>query len=99
MNNFLTEIQRFFRQLFGLSPAEPSDEKILKNLMKALSMTEEQELGCDEVFELLDRYAELVVKNESARELMPLVAHHLEMCKHCKEEYDALIEVIGLGIP
>ncbi|MEM7801106.1 MAG: hypothetical protein AAF633_18075 [Chloroflexota bacterium] len=61
-------------------------------------MTQDQELGCEEVFELLDQYAELIIEDKDAREYMPLVAHHLEMCGHCREEFEVLIDIMRVEI-
>lgn len=99
MNTFIQSIQQLFQRLFGGGGnPEAQSEKIVTNLMNALEMTQDHELSCDEVFELLDEYAELIINNQDARKYMPLVAHHLEMCSHCREEFEALIEVMRIEV-
>lgn len=68
--------------------------EMLKNLLRRIEITQEIELSCDETYELLDRYAEMVVRGENPAQLLPLVKHHLEMCPDCHEELEALLSVL-----
>ena len=56
-----------------------------------LIMTEEKEISCDDVHELLDQFAELELHGEDVAHLLPLVQHHLDLCPDCKEEHDVLL--------
>ena len=64
------------------------------NFLEMLEMTEEQELTCDEVHELIDQYVELKQRGENVEEIMPLVKHHLDICRDCFEEYEALLAAL-----
>jgi hypothetical protein len=76
----------------------PTDKMTLaQKLMKMIFQTEEVELTCDDVFVLIDQFTEMALKGESVAHLMPLVQHHLEICPECREEYEALRQVVGLG--
>jgi len=57
-------------------------------------MTEEHELACDEVFFLLDQFAEMIKSGEDASHLIPLVQKHLSMCPDCREEYETLMQMM-----
>lgn len=76
-----------------VSPAErravlsPETQAMLEGLID----TRAEELSCDEVFELLDIFAEAVQNGEDAATLMPLVQQHLDMCPECREEYEVLL--------
>ena len=59
-----------------------------------LEMTEDEELGCEEVYFLIDRYAELLQRGEAPKKLMPLVEKHLAMCGDCREELEALLRIL-----
>ena len=59
-----------------------------------VAQTQEQELGCDEVYALLDVFAERVSRGEDVATLMPLVHHHLQMCPDCREEFEALLRAV-----
>jgi hypothetical protein len=51
----------------------------------------EPELGCDECFALLDRYAEIELSGGDAAATMPRMAAHLRGCPACREEHDDLL--------
>lgn len=63
----------------------------LQMMLTQLERTQDQELSCDEVYELLDVFVDRVRQGEDAATLMPLVHHHLEMCPDCREELDTLL--------
>jgi hypothetical protein len=68
--------------------------RMLATLLEAVEKTHEQELDCEEVFELLDIYAEAMVRGEDTSAMLPQVKHHLEMCRGCFEEYEALMRIL-----
>ncbi len=67
----------------------------LLRLLRQVSRTREDEISCDDCFDLLDAFAELVHNGENAAGLMPLVQQHLDLCRDCREEFEALIEVLA----
>ena len=71
------------------------DKEMITNLMSMLNNTRDGELSCDEVYELLDQYAELIVKGENAEKYMPLIKHHLDLCNDCNEEYESLLSILN----
>ena len=71
--------------------------QLVKQLIGQLSRTREDELPCDEMFDMLDVYAEAKARGEDPSEYLPLVKHHLEMCRDCLEEYEALIAILESG--
>jgi len=71
---------------------QPDSEMV--NMLQALAMTEEQEISCDDVFAVLDEFAEAVRRGENVLLLMPLVRQHLDMCPDCREEYEALLRML-----
>lgn len=70
----------------------PSDR--VKKMLRMIDNTQEIELSCDEVFELLDVYAEMALRGEDVSESLPFVKHHLEMCPDCREEYEAVMRIL-----
>ncbi|MDJ0753983.1 MAG: hypothetical protein QNJ45_10720 [Ardenticatenaceae bacterium] len=97
MSKFIQSVKQLIARILGQS-SNTEDQKVelVKGLMGALELTQEVELGCDEVFEVIDKYAEAVVQGVDTRELMPLVYHHIEMCGECREELEMLLEMIEL---
>lgn len=71
----------------------------LKALIRSLRTTRPDEIGCDECFEELDRFAEQVLAGKSAAEAMPLIQDHLNRCASCREEFEALMDALYLDLP
>lgn len=66
----------------------------LKKLILMIENTREIELSCEDVYQLLDQYAEIIAKGNNAKELMPLVEHHIDICPDCREEFEALLRIL-----
>lgn len=88
-------MKNFFK-LFKRRPktAQVPEQTSMKMLLRSIAMTEEQELSCDEVYALVDQFAEIVKRGEDGSLLMPLVQKHLNMCPDCREEYEALLKMM-----
>ena len=67
---------------------------VIKNIIRSLSKTYPEEIGCDDCFEQLDQFAELKLQDKNATEALPLVQQHLDRCGNCKEEFEAFMEAI-----
>ena len=65
-----------------------------QKLIQMLEKTQEIEFSCDDVYNILDQYTELVYNGENTEELMPLVEHHIEICPDCREEFEALLRIL-----
>lgn len=68
---------------------------MMTQLMDMLEKTNVEEYSCDEVYDLVDQYAELMAKGEDAAHMMPLIKHHLDMCIDCREEYESLLSILN----
>lgn len=66
---------------------------MLAKLVRMVNDTDEIEISCDDVLDLLDQYVELEARGENVAHLLPLVKKHLERCRDCYEEYEALERV------
>lgn len=64
-------------------------------IARQLAATDEREYSCDDAYRLLDQFAEAVSRGEDVARLMPLVQKHLEMCRDCREEFEALLRILG----
>ena len=73
------------------------NQEKLQRIARALANTRENELSCDECFEQLDRFAEMMLNGRPAAETIPLVQHHLNLCIDCREEFDALMKALRSG--
>jgi hypothetical protein len=52
------------------------------------------ELTCEQCFEELDRYVELVVAGEGADERVPGMHAHLDGCPACAEDFRSLRDLV-----
>jgi hypothetical protein len=66
----------------------------LDKLVRMIGETREEEIGCDECLERLDRFVEMRLSGLDAAAAMPLVQDHLEKCGDCREEFEMLLEVL-----
>lgn len=88
-------IKRIWNRLFHRSEPQPAPASTqLETLLRALNEDAAAHLNCEEVFELVDQYAESASCGEDLRRLMPLVHEHLEHCPDCREEYEALMRML-----
>lgn len=97
MSKFIHTVRQIIAQIMGQSPSSKDQKTLIaEKILAALNMTREHELSCDEVFDVVDKYAEAVVQRKDVSALMPLVHHHLQMCQACREELEMLLEMINL---
>ncbi len=66
----------------------------LDKLVRMIAETREEEIGCDECLERLDRFVEMELAGLDAAAAMPLVQDHLEKCGDCHEEFEMLLEAL-----
>ena len=69
----------------------PISPEQLKQMVRGILATRPDEIGCDECFEQLDRFVDLVLAGKDAAQAMPLVQDHLDRCRDCREEFEALL--------
>ncbi|HET6596648.1 MAG TPA: hypothetical protein VFG81_13570 [Anaerolineales bacterium] len=61
-------------------------ERWLKNIYE----TQDEEISCNECFDRISQFVDLEVSSQNARTKMPLVKQHLDQCRACRDEYEAL---------
>ena len=61
-------------------------EKLLRNIYE----TRDEEISCTECFELVSPFVDLEISGKDAAAQMPQVKQHLNQCRACREEYEAL---------
>ena len=65
------------------------------NLLTALTGPGEPELGCDECFDALDAYVELILAGADADERVPGMRAHLVGCPACHEDFLSLFAFVA----
>lgn len=81
------------KNLFRKKRTPPFPEKF-RMMMEMTADDGMEEIGCDEVYLLLDQYAEMMSRDEDPGVMLPLVKRHLEMCADCREELEALLRAL-----
>jgi hypothetical protein len=76
------------------NPADHQGRDLTLATLRMVQLTREEEYSCDDVFELVDHYAEMVLRGEDVTALLPLAYRHYEMCPDCREELAALIRIL-----
>jgi hypothetical protein len=58
--------------------------------------TQDLEISCAECFDLISRFVELEISGRDVAAEMPQVKQHLSQCRACREEYEALRDLVDL---
>jgi len=66
----------------------------LKRIVHSALTARPDEIGCDDCFEQLNQFAEMVLAGTDVAEAMPLVQDHLNRCRDCREEFEALLAAL-----
>lgn len=66
------------------------DQQRFTNWLKNVLETREEEISCSECFDLVSHFVELEIAGEDAAQRMPGLRHHLDQCRACRDEYEAL---------
>lgn len=61
------------------------------NLIELTFTTKDDSLGCDGCLELMDQFAQAELDGTALPKALECVRIHLEQCKCCKDEYEALM--------
>ncbi len=72
----------------------PPHAQRFADLMQMIFATREEDITCDECFEHLDHYVELLQAGQDPATVLPQVKHHLEQCRCCEQEFRALITIL-----
>jgi hypothetical protein len=97
-NSLLSKITKRLQLLMRklrMKPAYRQNGDAMLKLILMLENTEDIELSCDEVFAIIDHYVELEARGEDTARILPLVRKHLDNCRDCFEEYEALSQLLA----
>lgn len=75
----------------------PLTPDLVGSMMQGILSTRPDELDCEECFVELDQFAELHLVGKRPEEALPLVQDHLNRCKDCREEFEALLLALQAG--
>jgi hypothetical protein len=87
-------LKQKMQRLFSSGESDQLDPAMLSKMARGIMSTRPDEIGCEECFAEMDQFVELTLVGKNAAEAMPLVQDHLDRCKNCREEYEALLEAL-----
>ena len=64
--------------------------------LKNIYRTQEEEISCTECFDQVSHYVDLEVGGREVSTEMPELKQHLQQCRACREEYEALRDLVQL---
>jgi hypothetical protein len=70
-----------------------------EDLRRRLLGSDFRDTGCDAGFEVLDQYAEAVLRGDDVARLFPEVVAHLAGCVACHEDTEGLVASLRLLSP
>jgi hypothetical protein len=73
---------------------DPHSERPPADMLARLLGPDRPELSCEECFEALDRYVELILAGAAAEEEIPGMAAHLVGCPACNEDFESLRDLV-----
>jgi hypothetical protein len=68
----------------------------LRRLLRLVADTRDDEISCDECFDLVAQYVDREAAEEPAALRLLQLEHHLGQCGVCREEYEVLRDFAGL---
>ena len=87
-------LKRMLRRIVPASSNDELDAAMLRRMVQGIVSTRPDEIGCGECFEQLDRFVELELAGKDAAQAMPLVQDHLNRCRDCRQEFEALLTAL-----
>ena len=94
MNAYFRRLFARIRSRFARPTAMAIAPDQLPMMMKMVAGTRPDEIDCDECFAQVGRFAELTIAGRNAAEALPLVQQHLEQCRDCRKEFEALLAAL-----
>jgi len=86
----------FFHKMQGVFQKKKPEfpDELVQDLIRSLEDDQQEECSCDDVYAVVDQYAEMEFSGKDAARLMPLLKQHMEGCHSCCEEYEALLDIL-----
>jgi hypothetical protein len=70
------------------------DLPALRRLLRHVADTTDEEITCSECFALVSRYVDLEAAGQAGEGVLPELQQHLRQCGVCREEYEALRDLV-----
>lgn len=94
MKSTLAKLKHMMQSAISQETTDTLNAEAVKRMARGIATTRPDEIGCDECFEQVDQFVEVALAGKDAAEAMPLVQDHLNRCKDCREEFEALLSAL-----
>jgi hypothetical protein len=88
------DIARLSKRADKRPPHAPKTDRMVTAVLHAVDRTRDEEWSCEDVHMMLDQFADMVNRGESAAQAMPMLQHHLDGCADCREEFESLMRIL-----
>lgn len=76
---------------------EKDTNRFNKIMRVIFSAREGEDIGCDECYEHIDQYVDMIRTGQDPDTVLPQVRDHLNQCACCELEFRALITILEAG--
>jgi hypothetical protein len=66
-----------------------------KLIIQSALETQENEITCQECFDLLDEYTDLIVGGAAPCQVMDIMKQHLKNCPDCMKLFESVLTIMG----
>jgi hypothetical protein len=87
-------LKQLIRKAISPQAGNGLDLDAVKQLARGIATTRADEIGCAECFEQMDQFVEMTLAGKNVAEALPLVQDHLDRCRDCHEEFEALLAAL-----
>ena len=94
MGQKMDGLRKAIARVFGTRRVVGLDPDRFRAIVRGIMTSRPDEIGCAECSEHMARFVELMRAGVKAGAVMPLVQDHLDRCRDCREEYDALLVAV-----
>jgi hypothetical protein len=69
-------------------------DRDLTNIIRTLLAVPQDEITCDDCFDVIDKYVDMLRAGQDPATVLPQVKEHLGQCSCCDVEFRALISIL-----
>ncbi len=71
--------------------------KQIDSILRELFTVQEEDISCDECYDVVDQYVDMLRAGKDVAAVLPKVKEHLAQCQCCEVEFKALIAILEAG--
>jgi hypothetical protein len=80
-----------------MAQVDKDTKRFNKIVRMIFSAQDREEIGCDECYDHIDQYVDMIRAGQDPASVLPQVRDHLNQCSCCELELNALITILEAG--